>query len=186
MTGKMYSWYLFYFQFMNSLPYTFLWVSWKCFHTVFLLSKMHLQNLLLCFFHSFVTCSSSVGFHRFKNITLHLFILLKCVLWLTNSERDGNTRAPDLPLEKPICKSGSNSYNWTWNYLFQKLAKERCTSVSKIGKRKVYIKVVYCHPAYLISIQNTSGKMSGWLTHKLDSRLTGEISTASDIHMTSS
>ena len=24
-------------------------------------------------------------------------------------ERDGNTRPPDLPLEKPICKSGSNS-----------------------------------------------------------------------------
>ena len=28
---------------------------------------------------------------------------------LENSERDGNTRQPDLPLEKPICKSGSNS-----------------------------------------------------------------------------
>ena len=26
-----------------------------------------------------------------------------------NSERDGNTRSPDLPLEKPICRSGSNS-----------------------------------------------------------------------------
>ena len=34
---------------------------------------------------------------------------------LENSERDGNTRPPDLPLEKPICKSGSNSKNWTWN-----------------------------------------------------------------------
>ena len=34
-------------------------------------------------------------------------------VWITitveNSERDGNTRPPDLPLEKPICKSGSNS-----------------------------------------------------------------------------
>ena len=28
---------------------------------------------------------------------------------LENSERDGNTRQPDLPLEKPICSSGSNS-----------------------------------------------------------------------------
>ena len=27
---------------------------------------------------------------------------------LENSERDGNTRPPDLPLEKPICRSGSN------------------------------------------------------------------------------
>ena len=28
---------------------------------------------------------------------------------LENSERDGNTRPPDVPLEKPICRSGSNS-----------------------------------------------------------------------------
>ena len=26
-----------------------------------------------------------------------------------NSERDGNTRPPDLPLEKPVCRSGDNS-----------------------------------------------------------------------------
>ena len=29
-------------------------------------------------------------------------------VWKT-SERDGNTRPPDLPLEKPVCRSGSNS-----------------------------------------------------------------------------
>ena len=34
---------------------------------------------------------------------------------LENSERDGNLRPPDLPLEKSVCKSGSNSQNWTWN-----------------------------------------------------------------------
>ena len=34
---------------------------------------------------------------------------------LENSERDGNTRPPDLPLEKSICRSGGNSQNWTWN-----------------------------------------------------------------------
>ena len=28
---------------------------------------------------------------------------------LGNSERDGNTRSPDLPLEKSVCRSGSNS-----------------------------------------------------------------------------
>ena len=32
-----------------------------------------------------------------------------------NSSRDGNTRPPDLPPEKPVCKSGSNGHNWTWN-----------------------------------------------------------------------
>ena len=26
-----------------------------------------------------------------------------------NSERDGNTRPPDLPLEKSVCRTGSNS-----------------------------------------------------------------------------
>ena len=34
-------------------------------------------------------------------------------VWITinwkNSERDGNTRPPDLPLEEPVCRSGSNS-----------------------------------------------------------------------------
>ena len=40
-----------------------------------------------------------------------------CRLWQTveNSERDGNTRPPYLSLEKPVCKSRINSYNWTWN-----------------------------------------------------------------------
>ena len=32
---------------------------------------------------------------------------------LENSSRDGNTRPPDLPLEKPVCRSRSNSWNWT-------------------------------------------------------------------------
>ena len=36
---------------------------------------------------------------------------LDCVDYnkLENSSRDENTRPPDLPLEKPICRSGSNS-----------------------------------------------------------------------------
>ena len=39
---------------------------------------------------------------------------------MKNSERDGHTRPRDLPLEKPICRSGSNSQNWTWkNRWFQ-------------------------------------------------------------------
>ena len=32
-----------------------------------------------------------------------------------NSERDGNTRPPDLLPEKSVCRSRSNSLNWTWN-----------------------------------------------------------------------
>ena len=33
---------------------------------------------------------------------------------------------------------------------------------SKLGKE--YIKAVYCHPAYLTYMQNTSCKMPGWMT----------------------
>ena len=45
---------------------------------------------------------------------------------LENSETDGNTRPPDMPLEKAICMSGSNSYNWTWNRLVPN--RKRCIS----------------------------------------------------------
>ena len=34
---------------------------------------------------------------------------------MENSERDGNTRPPDLSLEKSVCMSGSNNQNWAWN-----------------------------------------------------------------------
>ena len=50
--------------------------------------------------------------------------------------------------------------------------------------RKEYVKAVYCHPAYLTSMQSTSGEMLGWRKHKLQSRLPGEISITSDMHMT--
>ena len=45
---------------------------------------------------------------------------------------------------------------------------------SKLGKE--YIKTVYCHPAYLTYMQSTSYKMLGWMKHKLESRVLGEIS----------
>ena len=44
---------------------------------------------------------------------------------------------------------------------------------SKWGKE--YVKAVYCHPAYLISMQSTSCEVPGWMKHKLESRLLGEI-----------
>ena len=52
---------------------------------------------------------------------------------------------------------------------------------SKLGKE--YIKAVYCHCAYLTYMQSTSCEMPGWMKHKLESRLPGEISTASDKQM---
>ena len=50
---------------------------------------------------------------------------------------------------------------------------------SKSGKQ--YIKAVYCHPTYLTSMQSISCEMPGWMKHKPESRLLGEISIASDM-----
>ena len=47
-----------------------------------------------------------------------------------------------------------------------------------------YVKAAYCHPVYLTHMQSTSCKMLGWMKHKLESRLLGEISITSDMRMT--
>ena len=52
---------------------------------------------------------------------------------------------------------------------------------SKLGKE--YVKVVYCHPAYLTYMQSTSCKIPRWMKHKLELRLPGEISVTSDRQM---
>ena len=53
---------------------------------------------------------------------------------------------------------------------------------SKSGKE--YIKAIHCHPAYLTYMQGTSREMLGWMKHKLESRLLGEISITSDTQTT--
>ena len=92
---------------------------------------------------------------------------------MENSERDGNTRPPNLPLEKPYAgqeatvRTGHGTTDW-----FQ------------IGKE--YVKAVYYHPSYLTSMQSTSRETLDWKKHKLESRLPGEISITSDMQMTPS
>ena len=63
-------------------------------------------------------------------------------LW-KKSERDGNTRPPNLPLEKSVCSSGATVRTGRGT-----------TDWFQIGKE--YIKAVYWHPAYLTSMQSTS------------------------------
>ena len=53
---------------------------------------------------------------------------------------------------------------------------------SKLGKE--YFKAVYCHPAYLTSMQSTLCEIPGRMKHKLESRFPGEISITSDIQIT--
>ena len=52
---------------------------------------------------------------------------------------------------------------------------------SKLGKE--FVKAVYCHPAYLTYMQSTSCETQGWMKHKQESRLPGEISITSDKQM---
>ena len=52
---------------------------------------------------------------------------------------------------------------------------------SKSGKE--YVKAIYCHPVYLTYMQSTSCKMPGWMKHKLEARLPGEISLTSDMQV---
>ena len=52
----------------------------------------------------------------------------------------------------------------------------------QIGKE--CIKAVCCYPTYLTCMQSTSYEMLGWMKHKLESRLLGEISINSDMQMT--
>ena len=61
---------------------------------------------------------------------------------MENSERDGNTRPPDLSLENLYADQEATEPDM-----------EQQTG-SKSGKE--YVKAVYCHPAYLTYIQSTS------------------------------
>ena len=50
---------------------------------------------------------------------------------------------------------------------------------SQLGKE--YDETIYCHPAYLISMQSISCEMLDWMNHKVESILPGEIRTTSDM-----
>ena len=66
---------------------------------------------------------TSLDHRKSKRIPEKLLLYWLCQsLWLCgsqqtveNSSRHGNTRPPDLPPEKSVCRSRSNSQNWTWN-----------------------------------------------------------------------
>ena len=53
---------------------------------------------------------------------------------------------------------------------------------SKLGKESV--KAAYCHPAYVSYMQSTSCEMPGWMKHKPELRLLGEIPITSDRQVT--
>ena len=77
------------------------------------------------------------------------------------------TKQRSLPPLKPVCRSRSNRTGLE-HWMVQKW--ERSTS-----------RLCICHPAYLTYMQSISCEILGWMTHKLESRLLAEISTASDV-----
>ena len=84
--------------------------------------------------------------------------------------RDGNTRPPD-----------------SWEICMQvkkqqlKRDMEQQTGSKEV---KVFVKAVYCLPAYITYMQSPSSKMPDWIKLKLESRLLREISITSDMPMT--
>ena len=86
-----------------------------------------------------------------------------------NSERDGNTRPPDLPLEKSICRSGSNRTGHGATDWFQ------------IGKGVRQGCILLClFNLYAEYIMRNAGLEEA----QLESRLPGEITITSDMQMT--
>ena len=63
----------------------------------------------------------------------------------------------------------------------EETVRTKTTDWFKLGKE--YDKAIYCHPAYLTYMQSTSQEMLGWMTHKLESKLPGEIPATTDMQM---
>ena len=78
---------------------------------------------------------------------------------------------PDLPPEKTVAGQEATVRTRYGKTYWFKIVKE-------------YNKAIYCHPTYLTYMHSTSCEMLGWLNHKLESRLLGEISITSDMQMT--
>ena len=99
-----------------------------------------------------------------------------------------------------LCRSQqTGKFLKRWEYQTTLLASwETCMQVKKqqleldmeqrTGSKliKEYVKAIYCHLAYLTYMQSTSCEMLGWMKHKLEWRLLGEISITSDMQMTPS
>ena len=58
------------------------------------------------------------------------------------------------------------------------------TQLTGFKLTKEYDKDLYSHPVYLTFMKSIAYKMSGWMKHKLHSRLMRKISITSDMQMT--
>ena len=126
-----------------------------------------------------IKCQHLLGHRKSKRVLEKCLLLLldyaKIFVWITtNWKIPKEMGIPDhltcllknlYAGQEPTVRTGHGNMDW-----FQ------------LGKE--YAKAVFCHPAYLISMQSTSWEMLGWKKHKLESRLPGAISTTSDMQLT--
>ena len=121
--------------------------------------------------------------------------------WILRKQRDSRkpSTSASLITLKPLTMWNTKNYGkflMRWEYqITLPVFWETCMQVKKqqlepdmeqqIGSKlvKEYIKAAYCHSAYFTSVQSTSCEMLGWMKHKLESRLLGEISITSDMQM---
>jgi len=88
-----------------------------------------------------------------------------------NSERDGNTRPPDLTPEKSVCSQEATvrtRHGTTDSFQIGKGVQQGCTPSPCLFK---------FYAEYMMEMQD-------WMQHKLESRLLGEISITSNTQMT--
>ena len=100
-------------------------------------------------------------------------MLRPLTVWITTNwiiVTDRNTGQPYLYPEKPVFRARRNSYNLTWKN-------------SLVQNWEMNISSLYVSTAYSTSMHSTSCEMPGWMNHKPESRLPGEISKTSDMQM---
>ena len=126
---------------------------------------------------------TSVGSWETKRIPEKHLLLLNWLyqsFWLCVSQQTGKffkrwEYQTTWPVSWEICMQVKKQldmvpvWNWTWN----RLVPDWETRTSRL-----------CHLAYLTYVQSTSWEMTGWMKHKIESILPGEISANSDTQMT--
>ena len=120
------------------------------------------------------------------------------ICWIIEKARESMSALLTMP--KPLTvwittNCGKFLKRWGYQTTFP-VSWEKCMQIKKqqleldmeqqtgSKEEKEYVKAVYCHPAYLTYMQSTSWETLGWMKHKLESRLLGEISITSDMQMT--
>ena len=121
------------------------------------------------------------------------------ICWITEKQGNSKKKSASLTTLKPLTvwittNRGKFLKRWeyqtTWPASWEICVHDKKQQLernmeqqtgSKLGKE--YVKAVYCHHVYLTSMQSTLWEMPGWMKHKLESRLPGEILITSDMQM---